>query len=79
MHKQLNCQPVQFLISNFGLMNVAWFIRLGRRGTSIETLASYCVPNPRDHRRAMTIEALRQACALPDDRLPDDLRAIIAQ
>lgn len=68
-----------FLISSFGLMNVAWFIRLGRRGTSIETLATYCVPNPRDHRRAMTIEALRQACALPDDRLPDDIRNLISK
>lgn len=72
-----NTDHIRFLVSSFGLMNVAWFICLGRRGTSIETLASYCVPNPRDHRQAMTIEALKQVCKMPDDQFPEDLRKLI--
>lgn len=64
---------IQFLISQYGVANVAWFIRLMKRGTPPEQLASYCVPNPQDSRRDGVFRALQYAATVPDSMLPPEI------
>jgi hypothetical protein len=64
---------IQFLVSQFGLANVAWFIRLMKRGTPPEQLASYCVPKEGDSRRDGVFRALQYAASLPDSMMPEEI------
>lgn len=65
---------IQFLVSQYGVANVAWFIRLMKRGTQPEQLAGYCVPNPQDSRRDGVFRALQYAATVPDSMLPPEIR-----
>jgi hypothetical protein len=65
---------LDFLVSQYGLANVAWFIRLMKRGTPPEQLASYCVPKPDDSRRDGVFRALQYASTLPDSMIPEEIR-----
>jgi hypothetical protein len=64
---------IQFLISQYGPANVAWFIRLMKRGTPPEQLAGYCVPNAQDSRRDGVFRALQYAATVPDSMLPPEI------
>ena len=64
---------IQFLVDQYGVANVAWFIRLMKRGTPPEQLASYCVPNPQDSRRDGVFRALQYASTVPNSMLPPDI------
>jgi hypothetical protein len=68
---------LQFLIDQFGVANVAWFIRLMKRGTPPEQLAGYCVPDGRDSRRDGILRALQYAATIPDSALPENIRTAI--
>jgi hypothetical protein len=65
---------IKFLVDQYGLANVAWFIRLMKRGTPPEQLAGYCVPNPQDSRRDGVFRALQYAGTVPDSMLPPDIQ-----
>lgn len=65
---------LDFLVSQYGLANVAWFIRLLKRGTPPEQLASYCVPKPGDSRYDGVFRALQYAATLPDSMIPEEIR-----
>lgn len=65
---------IQFLIEHYGVANVAWFIRLMKRGTPPEQLASYCVPKDGDSRRDGIFRALQYAGNLPDSMMPDEIK-----
>ncbi len=65
---------IQFLVDQYGLVNVAWFIRLLKRGTSPEQLASYCVPKDGDSRRDGVFRALQYAATLPDSMMPEEIK-----
>jgi hypothetical protein len=64
---------IQFLVDQYGLINVAWFIRLMKRGTTPEQVVSYCVPNPQDSRRDGVFRALQYAGTVPDSMLPPEI------
>jgi hypothetical protein len=64
---------IKFLVDQYGLANVAWFIRLMKRGTAPEQLASYCVPNPQDSRRDGVFRALQHAGTVHDSMLPPEI------
>ena len=65
---------LDFLISQYGLANVAWFIRLMKRGTPPEQLASYCVPKPGASRYDGVFRALQYAATLPESMIPEEIR-----
>ena len=65
---------IQFLVHQYGVANVAWFIRLMKRGTKPDQLAGYCVPNPQDSRRDGVFRALQYAATVPDSMLPPEIR-----
>lgn len=65
---------IQFLVNQYGLANVAWFIRLLKRGTPAEQLAAYCVPKDGDSRRDGVFRALQYAATLPDSMMPEEIK-----
>ena len=65
---------IQFLVDQYGLANVAWFIRLLKRGTPPEQLAAYCVPKDGDSRRDGVFRALQYAATLPDSMMPKEIK-----
>lgn len=65
---------IQFLVDQYGLANVAWFIRLLKRGTPPEQLAAYCVPKDGDSRRDGVFRALQYAATLPDSMMPEEIK-----
>jgi len=65
---------LSFLVSQYGAANVAWFIRLMKRGIPPEQLAGYCVPNPTDSRRDGVFRALQYAATVPDSMLPPEIK-----
>jgi hypothetical protein len=65
---------IQFLVDQYGLANVAWFIRLLKRGTPPEQLAAYCVPKDGDSRRDGVFRALQHAATLPDSMMPEEIK-----
>lgn len=64
---------ISFLVDQYGVANVAWFIRLMKRGTPPEQLAGYCVPNPQDSRRDGVFRALQYAATVPNSMLPPEI------
>jgi hypothetical protein len=74
VNKYLMPTQIQFLVDQYGLANVAWFIRLLKRGTPPEQLASYCVPKEGDSRRDGVFRALQYAATLPDSMMPDEIK-----
>ena len=65
---------IKFLVDQYGLANVAWFIRLLKRGTPPEQLAAYCVPKDGDSRRDGVFRALQYAATLPDSMMPEEIK-----
>ena len=65
---------IQFLIEHYGVANVAWFIRLMKRGTTAEQLVGYCVPKAGDSRRDGIFRALQYAGSLPDSMMPNEIK-----
>lgn len=65
---------IKFLVDQYGLANVAWFIRLLKRGTPPEQLAAYCVPKEGDSRRDGVFRALQYAATLPDSMMPEEIK-----
>jgi hypothetical protein len=64
---------ISFLVDQYGVANVAWFIRLMKRGTPPEQLAGYCVPNQQDSRRDGVFRALQYAATVPNSMLPPEV------
>jgi len=64
---------IRFLVDQYGVVNVAWFIRLMKQGTPPEQLAGYCVPNAQDSRRDGVFRALQYAGTVPDSMLPPEI------
>ena len=73
VNKYLMPTQIQFLVDQYGLANVAWFIRLMKRGTPPEQLVSYCVPKEGDSRRDGVFRALQYASTLPDSMMPEEI------
>ncbi len=74
VNKYLMPTQIQFLVNQYGLANVAWFIRLIKQGTPPEHIAGYCVPKEGDSRRDGVFRALQYAATLPDSMMPDEIK-----
>ena len=78
VNKYLMPTQIQFLVDQYGLANVAWFIRLMKSGTPPEHLAGYCVPKEGDSRRDGVFRALQYAATLPDSMIPDEIKKALS-
>jgi len=65
---------ISFLVDQYGVANVAWFIRLMKSGTTPEQIVGSLVPSNYDSRRDGVFRALQFAANLPDSMMPAEIK-----